>query len=187
MKKVFYSLALALLLQTSAIYAQPSTINDPAQAVSGQVVLPDNSAVTGSIKDNIRKKGELIVISGDKKTKYKASDITSAQVGSSQYITWNYTFYEVISLGKNLTLLRKANEPAGVQYNGSESVTVVSEGKVDDLFIRKNGDASLQILTKKNVKEVLGKICSTCVASIDDTKFDAESAKKAVAGCDNCK
>jgi hypothetical protein len=186
MKKVFNLFVFALVLNL-AVYAQPSPINDPNQAVSGQVVLPNNTTITGSIKDNIRKKGELTVINGDTKTKYKAGDINSAQIGSSQYITWNYTFYEVIWQGKNLTLLRKANEPAGVQYNGSDAVTVVSDGNIDDLFIKKNSESSLQILTKKNAKDVLGKICSSCAASVDATKWNVESAKKALADCDNCK
>ncbi len=180
-------IACALLLQASVLIAQPSPRTDPETAVIGQVVLPDNSTVSGSIRDNIRKKGELTLINNSKKTKYKAGDISTAQVGGSNYITWNYTFYEILWQGKNLTLLRKANEPAGVQYNGSDAVAVTSEGNIDDLFIRKSGDASLLLLTKKNAKEVLGKICSSCATAIDAAKFDAETVKKAVEDCDKCK
>lgn len=185
MKKTLTLIAYALLWQATMAIAQPA--GDPDVSVSGQIVLPDNSTVSGTIKDNIRKKGELTVVNNGKKTKYKAGDISSAQLGSSNYITWNYTFYEILWQGKNLTLLRKANEPSGVQYSGSEAIAVTSDGKVDDLFVRKNGDPSLQLLTKKTVKEVLGNICSTCGAAIDADKFDAGSAKKMVEDCDNCK
>jgi hypothetical protein len=185
MKKALSLIACSLLLQASVAFTQPSASNDPEIAVTGQVVLPDNSTVSGSVKDNIRKKGELTILTNGKKTKYKAGDISTAQVGSSNYITWNYTFYEILWQGRNLTLLRKANEPSGVQYSGSNPVVVTSEGSVDDLFIRQTGNSSLQWLTKKNIKEALGKICSSC--SIDAAKFDAETVKKAVEDCDKCK
>jgi len=185
MKKTFSLIVYALLWQVSAVIAQPA--GDPDAAVSGQIVLPDNSTVSGTIKDNIRKKGELTIVSNGKKTKYKAGDISSAQLGSSNYITWNYTFYEILWQGKNLTLLRKANEPSGVQYNGSEAISVTSEGNIDDLFARKKGDASLELLTKKTVKDVLGKICGSCASSVDATKFDTEAVKKAMEDCDKCK
>ena len=136
MKKKLNLIVCVLLLHAAVIFAQPSPGNDPDITVSGQVVLPDNSTVSGSVKDNIRKKGELTILNNGKKTKYKAGDISTAQVGSSNYITWNYTFYEILWQGKNLTLLRKANEPSGVQYSGSNAVVVSSEGDVDDLFIR---------------------------------------------------
>lgn len=186
MKKVLNLIVIVLLLQ-SAVYAQPSPSSDPDVSVSGQVILTDNSAVAGTVKDNIRKKGELILLNSGKKTKYKAGDISSAQIGGSQYITWNYTFYEVIFQGNHLTLLRKANEPSGVQYNGSEAVVISSEGSIDDLFIKKNGDASLILLTKKNVKEVLGKVCNSCVSGMNATKFDADTMKKVAEDCDKCK
>ena len=186
MKKVWNLIVFALLLQ-SAVYAQPSPSGDPDVSVSGQVVLTDNSTVAGTVKENIRKKGELTLLNSGKKKKYKAADISSAQIGGSQYITWNYTFYEVIFQGKSLTLLRKANEPSGVQYNGSDAVVISSEGNIDDLFIKKNGDASLILLSKKNVKDILGKVCSNCVSGIDATKFDADTLKKAAEDCDKCK
>jgi hypothetical protein len=185
MKKIFTLITCSLLLQASVVMAQPA--GDPETSASGQIVLPDNSTVSGIIKDNIRKKGELVIINNGKKVKYKAGDISGAQVGGARYITWNYTFYEILWQGKNLTLLRKANEPAGVQYSGSNPVVVTSEGNVDDLFVRKSGDASLMLLTKKTVKEVVGKLCSNCAAGVDAAKFDAEAAKKVVADCDVCR
>ena len=185
MKKLLSLAVLTLLLQISN--AQPAPEKDPEGYVSGQVSLPDNSTVTGTIKDNIRKKGEVTVISSGKKTKYKASDISSIQIGGSNYITNNYTFYEVLWQGTNLTLLRKANEPAGVQYNGNEPVVISSEGDVDDYFVKKGADGSLQLLTNKNAKEVVGKFCSSCATAIDATKFDLATVKKAIEDCDKCK
>ncbi|MBC7946476.1 MAG: hypothetical protein H7Y42_01250 [Chitinophagaceae bacterium] len=185
MKKIISLLAISFLL-TAAAHAQPSPNSDPEASISGQIVLPDNSTVTGSLKDNIRKKGELVIVSGGKKTKYKASDITSANIGNTPYITWNYAFYEVVHQGSKVTLLRKANEPSTVQYSGSEAVVVNSEGSIDDLFIRKTGETSLQLLSRKNLKDVLGSVCNNCITN-DTQKIDLESMKKLIAECDACK
>ena len=185
MKKLLSLAVLTLLLQISN--AQPAPEKDPEGYVSGQISLSDNSTVTGTVKDNIRKKGEVTVISSGKKTKYKAADISSLQIGSSTYITHNYTFYEVLWQGTNISLLRKANEPTGVQFNGTEPVVITSEGNVDDYFVKKGTTSSLQLLNQKNIKEVLGKICSSCAATIDATKFDIAAIKKAIEDCDKCK
>ena len=188
MKKLLSLLSLTVLLQATTLTAQPAPEKDAEGYVSGQILLTDNSTVSGTIKDNIRKKGEVTVLRDGKKTKYKAGEINSVQIGSSNYITNNYTFYEIIWQGKNITLLCKANEPSGVQYNGVEPVVVSSgEGDIDDYFVKKATDASLYLLDRKTAKDVLGKFCSSCVATIDAVKFDITAIKKAVESCDTCK
>ncbi len=181
MKKILCVLTMALLLQAGAANAQQPAA-PAAQATNGQIVLPDNSTLSGEIKDNIRKKGEVVLLVNGKKTKYTAATISSVKIDNSQYITSNYTFYEVIYQGKNITLLRKASEPSDLQYNGSDAVAVSSEGNIDDLSVKKNDGTTLQLLTKKNIKELLGQ---TCTATVDATKFDIATIKKAVEDCDN--
>jgi hypothetical protein len=188
MKKLLSLLSLTVLLQATNLTAQPATEKDAEGYVSGQVLLTDNSTVSGTIKDNIRKKGEVTILRDGKKTKYKAGEINSVQIAGSNYITNNYTFYEIIWQGKKITLLRKANEPSGVQYNGVEPVVISSsEGDVDDYFAKKTNDASFYLLTSKTLKEVLGKFCSSCAITPDATKFDIAAIKKAVEACDKCK
>lgn len=188
MKKLLSLLLLIVLLQVTRINAQPAPEKDAEGYVSGQVLLTDNSTISGTIKDNIRKKGEVTVLRDGKKTKYEAGEITSVQIGGSNYITNNYTFYEIIWQGSAITLLRKANEPSGVQYNGVEPVVISgSEGDVDDYFVTKKNDASFYLLTSKTLKEVLGKFCSSCAITPDATKFDIAAIKKAVEACDKCK
>lgn len=181
MKKAFTSLVCSILL-VSLSYAQSASATDE---VSGNIVLPDNTTVTGMIKDNIRKKGELTIVNNGKKTKYKASEIIGAQVGTVHYITWNFTFYEILWQGKNLALLRKANEPANVQYNGTEAISITSDGKVDDLFVKKNSDGTVSLINKKTAKEVLASICSSCAPAGDN--FDAPAIQKILEACDACK
>lgn len=183
MKKTIILIAIAFSLN-SALLAQPSSENTTA-ATTGKVVLPDNSIREGSVQDNIRKKGEIVIIADGKKTRYRAGEINRASVGGTSYITWNYTFYELVHQGKNLELYRKANEPAAVQYNGSEAVAISSEGKVDDLFLRKTGSQSLQLITAKNFRDLLSASCGACATGIQ--AGDKDAIRKAVETCDTCR
>jgi hypothetical protein len=187
MKKLFALSALMVFLLTTAT-AQPIPEKQSEGFSPGKLTLQDNSVIAGTIKDNIRKKGELILLREGKKTKFKANDLTSAEIEGSIYISYNNAFYELIWQGNNLTLYRKASTSSGIQFNGTEPiVTGSSDSGVDDLFVKKNGDASFYLLSKKNLKEVLGKLCSKCTITLDTTTTDTDNIKKAVADCDNCK
>jgi hypothetical protein len=175
MKKILQLFAITLLLQANA-YAQPAPSTAPDGQANGQITLADNTVVSGSIKDNIRKKGEVILVTDGKKTRYKAGEVSRVQIGNTNFITSNYTFYEVVYKGKTMELLRKASEPQGLQYNGADAAVISSEGDIDDLFVRKNG--GLVLLTKKNIKDALGN------CSVDAVKFDAETIKKTLEACD---
>lgn len=177
MKKIVCAALMVTMLFATRAAAQPSAAPGNADGfTNGEIILADASTIAGSIKENFRKKGELVFLADGKKTKYNAGEINGAKIGNSHYITHNYSFYEVIHAGKQLTLLRKASEP-GLQYNGTEAAVVSSEGKIDDLFVKKS-DGSVKLLTKKNYKEVLGDCAGTIEA------FGAEAVKKAVEGCD---
>lgn len=173
-------IAMIMIAMTTVANAQPSANLTPDGFAAGTITLANNTTINGSIKENIRKKGEIVLMTDGKKTKYKASDIISTQLGGTTYTTSNATFYEILFSGKSITLLRKASEAAGVQFNGSEAVVVTSEGDIDDLFIKK-APGGLQLLTKKNAKELLG----DCAGAIE--KLDAETAKTLLASCDNAK
>lgn len=178
MKKILQLCTLALLLHANA-YAQPSPSTSPGPDgfTNGQITLTDNSTVSGPVKDNMRKKGEVILQADGKKTRYKAGEVSAIQIGNTNFITSNYTFYEVVYKGKTIELLRKASEPQGLQYNGADAAIISSEGNIDDLFVKKS-DGSLVLLTKKNSKDVL----PNC--AVDVAKFDIETIKKAVEACD---
>jgi hypothetical protein len=187
MKKFLNLSIVALLSFATSSFGQPIPDNNiPEGFISGQVILQDNSTLTAVIKDNIRKKGEVIVLADGKKTRYKANDLKNVRIGGTEYITNNYGFYEVIWQGSSLTLLRKANEPNGIQYTGNEPIAISSQGSVDDYFIKK-ADSPFQILTKKNVIQVLKSLCVTCASANTTLQWDIAEIKKAVAECDKCK
>ncbi|HEX2629647.1 MAG TPA: hypothetical protein VHM26_11560 [Chitinophagaceae bacterium] len=175
-KKIFAALVVTMLF-VNGINAQQSANPTTADGfVSGQIVLPGGSPLVGSIKESIRKKGEVVLLVDGKKTKYKAGDVASVRIGNTSYITNNYTFYEIVHGGNNVSLLRKASEPS-TQYNGTDAIVVTSEGDIDDLFVKK-GETAMKLVTKKNYKEVLG----DCAGTIE--VFNGENVKKAVEGCD---
>jgi len=179
---------LTVLLQIETLNAQPAPEKEADGYLSGEIVLADNSTITGTVKDNIRKKGEITVLRDGKKTKYKADEISSVRIGSSNYITNGYTFYELLWQGTNLTLLRKANEPSGVRYIGAEPIVISnSEGDINDYFVKIKTDASLTLINAKNVRDVLKKLCGNCSITIDETKWDTAAIKKALEDCDKCK
>lgn len=170
-------------LLSGIVYAQPAPAANPTSVPEQRIVLTNNEVVSGPITDNIRKKGEVVVQAGVKKTKYKASDIIRVELGATTYVSINYTFYEVLFAGKNITLLRKANQPSTVQYNGSEAMVISSEGNIDDLFIKKTSGA-LQLLTAKNISEILGQACP---GIINAGNFNIETVKATIANCDSVK
>jgi hypothetical protein len=171
-------LAIVLSFQFTALRAQ---MNDASAPVAGQITLPDNSQLSGSIKDNIRKKGEVTLEVNGKKKKYKAGEVSSVQFGDSKYISINYTFYQVLSTGGSGNVLRKANEPSEVQYNGNEAILISSEGRVDDLFIQTSAN-TIVLINKKNASDVLGKICPA-QANNELAVVDAATVRKALDGC----
>lgn len=79
-------------------------------------------------------------------------------------------------------MLRKASEPASVQYNGSEPIVISSEGKVNDYFNQKD-NGSIKLLTKKNVKEVLEQVCGSSNA-IENGQLDKVTIQQALEACD---
>lgn len=188
MKKTPALLIILITLFPALLNAQPAADKDSSGYLPGEVRLANNTTITGAIKDNIRKKGEIIVFADKKKTKYNAADITSVQIDKRMYVTNNYTFYELLWKGNTISLLRKANEPSGVYYNGAQPIIVsAGEGDTDDYFIAAKNESSFQLLTRKNIKEIAGTICNACAVDIDGSKFDIEMIKKVMETCDKCK
>jgi hypothetical protein len=186
MKKTLSLAAAILLTQVATLYAQPPVQVLPEGTVNGEITLPDNTVLNGPVKENIRKKGEVVLVQNDKKVKYKAGDINGVALGNNKYITHNYTFYEVVFAGNNLTLFRKASEPSGTQFNGADAFVVNSEGNIDDLFVKKNGETTFHALNKKNYAEVLKSLCKNCEIPAA-AKFDESTISNAVQACDKSK
>ena len=179
---MYRKLSLLLTIHALNLSLVNAQSNNATTSIVGEIILPDNSRLTGNIKDNIRKKGEVILESNGEKKKFKAREVTSVQLGQRKFLSINYTFYEVLSTGNNGTILRKANEPSGVQYNGNDAFVISSPGKIDDLFIQPRGGAQVVHITKKNANEVLASLCPGRVSS-EVTVFDAGYVQTQLNNC----
>jgi len=175
--KLFMTTA-GLLFASTLISAQTKPSGSPVPEAN-RITLTNQQVLTGDIGDHIRKKGEITLVADGKKQRFKAADILEARIGNTRYISSNFTFFEVLAENRQFQLLRKANQPSDIQYNGTNPIVINSEGKIDDLFL-KGPYGRLHLLSPKNWKEVLGTNCT-----VDDpaASFGVETIRRILDSC----
>jgi len=136
---------------------------------TGKIVLPDNTVVTGFIKDNIRKDASVVLITDGKEKKFNGADIASAVVGETNYTCMKGDFFKVICTGK-ISFLQKASNAAGKTiYNGAEAIILSgTEGKIGDYFSYNSNQ--LTLINKKTVDTFIAEQLSTCTAAVEKAK-----------------
>jgi hypothetical protein len=122
----------------------------------GKIVLPDNTVVTGFIKDNIRKDASVVMLSDGKEKKYNGSDITSAEIEAASYICIKGDFFKVVCNGE-LTFLQKSSNASSKPTTIGNEVLFISgtEGRPGDYFIYENNNQQLKLVSKKNLNAVV--------------------------------
>ena len=148
--KLLSGVALSLLfLQTNAQEA-------PNGFSNGKVTLPDNTVVTGFIKDNIRKDASVTLLVNGKEKKYNGADISSAEIDATTYNCMKGDFFKVVCNGE-LIFLQKASDASSKPTQVGNEVFFVSgtEGKPGDYFIYENKSQQLKLVSKKNLKDVV--------------------------------
>lgn len=164
---------LLLLFCTKILIAQTSAMKKIPEGFSaGSIVTTDNKFLGGYVKNNMRKKGEIIFLTtDDKKTKYTALQVLAVTIDSTNYVVANNCFYKIISTGPKINLLRKASTSSGIQYNGAEPIPVNSgEGAYDDYYIQTTGTQKLQWIPKKEFQKIFISVCSDCAMLSRDLK-----------------
>ena len=149
--KLVSGVALSLLfLQTNAQTEAPKGFG------KGQVVLPDNSIVSGFIKDNIRKDASVVLLVDGKEKKYDGSDINAAEVDAVTYTCIKGDFFKVVCNGE-LTFLQKSSNASSKPTTVGNEVFFLSgtEGKPGDYFIYENKNQQLKLVSKKNLNDVV--------------------------------
>lgn len=168
--RIFQSIpAIATFLIVSGVHAQTEA---PKGYTKGSIVLPDNSSVTGYVKDNMRKSAAVSFISeNQKKTNYDGADIASVTIGSNNFIAIKGDFFKTICNGK-LCFVQKMSDASGkVSYNGSEAVFASgTDGKPGDYFIYETKTKELKLVTKKNIGEVATASFAGCNEAIEKSK-----------------
>ena len=123
---------------------------------TGKIVLPDNTVVTGFIKDNIRKDASVVMLTDGKEKKYNGGDIASAIVNETSYTCMKGDFFKVVCNGE-LTFLQKSSDASSKPTTVGNEVFFISgtEGKPGDYFIYENKSHQLKLVSKKNLKDVV--------------------------------
>lgn len=144
--KLFSAAVLSLLLVSAT--AQTET---PKGYGKGSVVLPDNSVVSGYIKDNIRKDAAVVLLENGKEKTYDGSAISSAEIDGTSYICIRGDFFKVLCQGELCFFQKASNASSKPTYSGNEVLFISgTEGKPGDYFIYTK-DHELQLVSRKNL------------------------------------
>ena len=152
--KMFSALLLSLfVLQVTAQTEAPKGFS------KGKIVLPDNTVVTGFIKDNIRKDASIVMLSDGKEKKYHGADIASAEIDAASYVCIKGDFFKVVANGE-LTFLQKSSNASSKPTQVGNEVFFISgtDGKPGDYFIYENKNQQLKLVSKKNLTAVVANI-----------------------------
>lgn len=191
MKQIILS---SLLLTTLFVTGITQSAAQPAGYKAGTITTDDGTTKEGFIKESFKGKASLQFQSADgKKTIYSGADIKEVSIEGVVYITYLSDFFKVIKSGEKVSLFQKASDASGkLLYNGADVVGVSTgtEGAINDLFVRKNGEQTLALVTRKNMEVVLSEKFSGCSAlaeSIKNKKISYEEIDKIVQQYNDCK
>jgi len=163
--KLLPAIALGLSLQATAQTETPKGFS------KGNIVLPDNTIVSGYIKDNIRKDASVILLVDGKEKKYNGSDIAAAEIDGTGYSCIKGDFFKIVCKGE-LTFLQKAsNASSKPTYIGNEVLFLSgTEGKPGDYFIYENKNSLLKLVSKKNLNDVVASSFGGYAPAIEKAK-----------------
>ncbi len=137
----------------------------------GKVVLPDNTIVSGYIKDNIRKDASVVMLTDGKEKKYNGSDIAAAQIDATGYICIKGDFFKEVCSGELSFLQKSSNASSKPTYIGNEVFFVSgTDGKPGDYFIFENKNRELKLVSKKNLNDVVAKSFGGYAPAIEKAK-----------------
>lgn len=179
--KLTATIGLSLLLLTAT--AQTET---PKGYQKGSITLANGSRLSGFVKESMKKNASLIFIAeegGDKKT-YMASDLTAALIDGTKYSSISNDFFKVICEGE-ISYLQKASDAAGtIVYNGADPIVINgTEGKPGNYFIYEAATNRLQLVTQKNIAELVASFFKGNAAAAEkarEVKEDLLQLKEAV-------
>jgi len=170
MKIVKFFSTIILGLAFIPTLAQPDL---PKGFKKGNLILADNSSLSGYVKDNLRSNASVAFLAdaGDKKKNYSGTDLMSAEIDGVRYLCISGDFFKIISEGE-LDFVQKSSDASGKpSFNGNEAVfSNGTEGKPDDYFIYNSKSKELKLVSRKNLDEVINKIFAGNTAAIDKAK-----------------
>lgn len=170
MKKSTFITAIFLLTISFAAKSQQAA---PKGFLKGSIILTDNTALEGFIKDDIRNKAAITLMpsAGGKKVTYDGDKLSSVSFENSKYICIKGDFFKLICDGE-LSFLQKASDASSKPvYVGNETMFLNgTEGKPGDYFIFNNSLQQLQLVNSKNIAAVTARSFGNCEAAIASAK-----------------
>ena len=159
-------------LAFTLIFLQATAQTEAPKGFSrGKIILPDNSVVSGLIKDNIRKDASVVLLSGGTEKNYSGADLISAEIDAVSFICIRGDFFKVVCSGELSFLQKSSNASSKPSYNGTE-VSFISgtEGKPGDYFIYDNRTRQLKLVSKKNLDTLIAGTFSGYTPAVDKAK-----------------
>ena len=137
----------------------------------GKVVLPDNTIVSGFIKDNIRKDASVVLLVDGKEKKYNGADIASAEIDATSYTCIKGDFFKVVCSG-DLSFLQKSSDASSKPTTVGNEVFFLSgtNGRPGDYFIYENKSGELKLVSKKNLNDIVAKSFGGYAPAIEKAK-----------------
>lgn len=146
----------------------------PAGFTAGYIVTADGSRLEGFIKENFKGKASFVFQqAGGKKVTYGGNAVNEVNVGGAAYISYANDFFKVVTPGTKANLLQKVSDATGkVIYNGNEAAGISSgtEGRINDLFIKTNGQTGITLVTKDNLNTIAVTLFGDCPSLLDNAK-----------------
>src|SRR5438034_1040608 len=124
----------------------------------GTIVTADGNTQSGYVRDNIRTNASVSFIAGthQKKKNYAGTDLNGLEIESVKYLCIKGDFFKVLCEGE-LNFVQKVSDASHKpSYNGTEVIfTSGTEGKPNDYFIYSTVNKQLNLISKKNLDEVI--------------------------------
>ncbi len=166
LKQIFY--ALLFSLSVTAVNAQTTV---PADYTKATITLANGTAISGYIKDNIKKSASVTFIdeTGSNKKVYEGSDINAVKTDGASFVCISGDFFKTLSTGKLNFLQKSSNAANKVSYNGTEAVlNSGTEGKIGDYFVY--AESKLKLLNKKTVESFISSDLTGCNEAVEKAK-----------------
>jgi hypothetical protein len=143
----------------------------PEGYTKASITLDNGTALSGYIKDNIKKSSSVTFIdeTGSNKKVYEGSSINGLKTNGTTFICVNGDFFKTISTGKLNFVQKQSNSSANASYNGTEATfNSGTEGKIGDYFIY--ADKKLKLLNKKTIDAFINTDLIACAEAVEKAK-----------------
>jgi hypothetical protein len=135
------------------------------------ITLDNGSALSGYIKENIKKSSSVTFIdeTGNNKKVYEGRNINALTTATGNFICVNGDFFKTLSAGKLNFIQKQSNSSGNASYNGAEAIfNSGTEGKIGDYFIY--ADKKLKLLNKKTIDAFINTDLIACAEAVEKAK-----------------